>query len=128
MYVRFVIHQRDVDSGRRMGLFQAIALLEQSAALNPDERVVLEDAYGWFKQTLTVPGRLSRSTKPHARRVALSWFKDSAVEHIGRMRTLATLLSAHGYPVEMLRTIRPGYIVYEDDLQIAAEPFSDTPT
>lgn len=43
------------------------------------------------------------------------------------MRTLAGLLGAHGYTVEMLKTNRPGFIVYEDDAQIAAEPFADTP-
>lgn len=88
---------------------------------------MLEETYNWFKQSLPVPDRLSRSTRPHAHRAALSWYKDSAGEHIRRMRTLADLLGTHGYTVEMLRTHRPGFIVYEDDTQIAAEPFADTP-
>jgi hypothetical protein len=127
MYVRFVIQQKDQDSGRRQGLFQAIRFLESHATLRPEERALLDETYGWFKQSLRVPDRLSRSTRPHAHRVALSWYKDSAAEHIGRMRTLAGLLGAHGYTVEMLKTDRPGFIVYEDDTQIAAEPFADTP-
>ena len=88
---------------------------------------MLEETYDWFKQSLPVPDRMSRSKRPHAHRVALSWYKDSAAEHIRRMRTLAGLLGAHGYTVEMLRTNRLGFIVYEDDTQIAAEPFADTP-
>jgi len=30
--------------------------------------------------------------------------------------------------VEAITTDRPGYIIFEDDNQIAAEPFADTPT
>jgi hypothetical protein len=44
------------------------------------------------------------------------------------MRTSASLLDAYGFGVEMLKTSRPGFIVYEDHVQIAAEPFADTPT
>jgi hypothetical protein len=30
--------------------------------------------------------------------------------------------------VKVIKTHRPGYVVYEDEFQIAAYPFSDTPT
>jgi hypothetical protein len=39
------------------------------------------------------------------------------------MRELVALLVHKDVPVEELRTERPGYIVYEDEHQIAAEPF-----
>lgn len=78
MYVRFVIQKKDPDSGRRQGLFQAIQLLESHATLRPEERALLDETYSWFKQSLRVPDRLSRSARPHAHRVALSWYKDSA--------------------------------------------------
>lgn len=42
------------------------------------------------------------------------------------MRSLQQILEAHGIRVEIIRTDRPGYIVYEDAYQIAAEPFQDT--
>jgi hypothetical protein len=38
------------------------------------------------------------------------------------------ILEAHGVVVERIRTQRPGYIVYEDEHQVAAYPFADTPT
>lgn len=44
------------------------------------------------------------------------------------MHELAILLEAHGIIVNVIRTERPGYIVYEDPYQITAEPFSDTIT
>ncbi len=38
------------------------------------------------------------------------------------------ILEGHGIHTEMIATSRPGYIVYEDSYQIAAEPYADTPT
>ena len=57
---------------------------------------------------------------------AIFWFKPTATEAIRMLWGLAQLLRGHGYHVEMLTTDRPGYIVYEDDLQVAAIPFRDT--
>lgn len=42
------------------------------------------------------------------------------------MREIAAILEAHGVITEMIRTERPGYIVYQDEYQIVAEPFMDT--
>ncbi|HTV69742.1 MAG TPA: hypothetical protein VMF90_14505 [Rhizobiaceae bacterium] len=58
----------------------------------------------------------------------MSWFKPTAQEHIEKAFELTTILQQHGYIVEVLRTSRPGYVVYEDAHQIVAEPFFDTPT
>jgi len=64
--------------------------------------------------------------KTHAKNVALSWFKDSAIEHIRKMHGLAQILRAHDVHVEVIKTDRPGYVVYEDAYQITAEPFGDS--
>jgi len=60
--------------------------------------------------------------------VAISWFKDTAKEHIAQMYALSRIIEAHGVHIEVLRTNRPGYIVYDDVFQITAEPYADTPT
>jgi hypothetical protein len=39
------------------------------------------------------------------------------------MHALAALLRAKDVPVDILTTDRPGYIVFEDEYQVAAEPF-----
>ena len=41
------------------------------------------------------------------------------------MHQLKYILEANGYHVMLIREERIGYIVYEDDLQVIAEPFSD---
>ena len=43
------------------------------------------------------------------------------------MREYQRVLEAYDIRLEMLRTERPGYIVYEDDHQVVAYPFADTP-
>ena len=126
IYVRFVIGRNDADSGRRQGLFQAVSDLEHAGVLLQHEQLAYDETYEWFRHNLKKPKRLARSSRPHAKNVALSWFKDSAGEHIRRMHALAQILSDHGLHVEVLRTERPGYIVYEDAYQVAAEPFNDT--
>ncbi len=44
------------------------------------------------------------------------------------MRLFAVILEAHGIAVDVIQTERPGYVVYEDSVQVAAEPFKETCT
>ncbi len=48
---------------------------------------------------------------------------DTATEHLTRMHALAELLRARGLIVEVIHTDRPGHVVYEEECQVAAEPF-----
>jgi hypothetical protein len=128
MYIRFVIPEHDLDSGRRQGLFQALAGLDERGLLVGDAQARYRVAHDWFRRNLPTPNSFTRSSKPHAKKVALSWFKDSAVQHICVMRELAGILAAHDVVVQVLKTAQPGYVVYEDEFQVAAEPFSGTPT
>jgi len=128
VYVRFVIHANDEDSGRRQGLFQAMSDLEASEVLLEYEQSQYDALYEWFRKNLKKPRSFTRSSKPHAKKVALSWFKHTATEHIAKMHEVVHILRAHGVAVEILRTERPGYVVYEDQYQVTAEPFQETVT
>jgi hypothetical protein len=128
MFVRFVIHSNDADSGRRQGLFWALSDLDDAGRLLPHEQATWEEVHEWFRENLTTPASFSRSSRPHAKHVALSWFKDSATAHVANMYALVQVLKDHGIAVDVIRTARPGYIVYEDEYQIAAEPFNETVT
>jgi hypothetical protein len=35
---------------------------------------------------------------------AISWFKDSATEHLGRVRGLVAILENHGVPVQIVKS------------------------
>ena len=87
----------------------------------------LDDLREWFIDQLPIPTRFSLSPRPHRKAQALSWFKDEATVYIGKMREYRAVLEEYDVRIDMLRTERPGYIVYEDHHQVVAYPFADTP-
>jgi hypothetical protein len=127
-FVRFVAHTKDHRSGRRVGVFHAARRLSDWPHLSQEYCDRLDEIRQWFNQNLERPKRLSLSAKPNKQAQAISWFKESAIEHITQIRAMISILEKHGITVERIRTQRPGYIVYEDEHQVAAYPFADTPT
>jgi hypothetical protein len=82
----------------------------------------------WFDDRLEKPTRFTTSKPPNYRKPnkAISWFKDTATDNLSHIRDLMGILENHGIAVQMLKTDRVGYVVYEDEFQIVAEPFSET--
>ncbi|SNS27544.1 hypothetical protein SAMN05421770_101300 [Granulicella rosea] len=130
MYVRFVVPELDSESEREQGIFQAIVRLHEDGDLSPEERERLEVLRDWFNNWLDKPARFTASKPPYYRKQqrAISWFKDSAKAHIAVVFEMVAILRHHGIHVTMLKAERVGYVVYEDDYQIVAEPFADTLT
>ena len=128
MFIRFVIEDLDADSGRRQGLFQAAETLLTNGRVPSHDAHYLEELYAWFKVHLPVPDRFAASSRPHAKAQALSWFRGTATQHIRQMREYQRLLEEAGLRVSVLRTERPGYVVFEDEYQVVAYPFAETPT
>jgi hypothetical protein len=58
----------------------------------------------------------------------MSWFRDSATGCLSRMHELKRILEANGHAVTVIREDRIGFVVFEDDYQVVAEPFADTDT
>ena len=55
----------------------------------------------------------------------MCWFKASATEHIAKIYQMVYILEQSGVYVRVNKTRHPGYIVYEDEHQVVAEPFAD---
>jgi hypothetical protein len=106
-----------------MGVFMAASELRDDVHTSEDDRKVIQSVIEWFNEHLPEPQRLSRSTRSHAHNKAISWFRSTSVMHIDRMSSLVSVLKQYRYPVQIIRSTRPGYIVYEDEFQIVAEPF-----
>ncbi len=123
MFVRFVVDEIDEYSGVELGIFQAMYRLWRAGKLNRAEEAWWGDVRAWFNLKLDEPDRLARSHRTGAEACAISWFKVSAKEHIRRAREVVALLAEHHVHSRMLRSSRPGYVVYEDDFQVTAEPF-----
>ena len=81
----------------------------------------------WFNDNLEKPTRFTASKPPFYRKPnkARSWFKNNAKDHLAHIRDLVAILQNHGIAVRMLKTDRVGYVVYEDEFQIVAEPFTN---
>lgn len=132
MFLRFV-HSTTVDGMRaREGFFTAAYDLRAQDGIDASDRKQLEDMLAWFRLNLGLPSKFARSKSKGAYRreqtPGLSWFKPGAKEHLSMAYELADLLGRHGYHIEILKTERPGFVIYEDDVQLIAEPFADTKT
>jgi hypothetical protein len=127
MFIRFVTSEIDRQSGRRRGLFYAAYELEDRKEVGASDLEQLRAIHAWFSKNMCEPTRLTLSSRPHATAQALSWFRETAIDHISKMREMQIVLAKHGVFAETLRTSRPGYIVYEDAHQVVAHPFADTP-
>ena len=55
----------------------------------------------------------------------MCWFKSDALQHIAKAREMSCVLEQSGIYVWTIKTQRPGYVVYEDEYQVVAEPFAD---
>jgi hypothetical protein len=89
----------------------------------------LNRLFEWFNDRLPLPSKYSRTRNAsHKDSRCLAWFKDSASDCLGFAREVTEILRQHDVIVETIVTDRPGFIVYEDEVQIVAEPFSETPT
>ncbi len=130
-FIRFVQPRRHQESGVEDGLFGLAYELRDSPTLASGDRATLDDALAWFETHLETPARFNRTkSKGYYRRHTrgIAWFKDTAAEHLRRMHEIKTVLERNGHVVEVVVEARVGYVVYEDDFQVIAEPFSDTRT
>ena len=130
-FVRFVLTTRHPESGVEEGLFRAAYRLRDSARVEAEDRRLLTEVLDWFGKNVVTPDRFNRSkSKGFYRRTTrgIAWFRDSATECLSRMHRMRAVLEKYGHPVTMLTETRVGYVVYEDELQVVAEPFSDTQT
>ena len=126
MYLRFVVAEHDATSQQPLGVFQALYRLRRAGELAAHEDAWFAEIEEWFARHLKRPRRLTETRRPNAPDRAISWIKASAVDHVSRMRELVSLLEHKGLTVEELRTVRPGYVVYEDEFQVATIPFAET--
>src|SRR6058998_3220274 len=109
MYLRFVVAGVDDDSERGLGVFQATYNLRDKGKLYPYEEPHLDELRQWFNTHLEKPTRFTAAKPPYYRKRsrAISWFKDSAHEHIARVREMVAILENHGVPVRMIKADHP---------------------
>jgi hypothetical protein len=130
-FLRFVVTGLHPESGVEDGLFGPAYKLRDDPALAETERNTLSDTLTWFETNLKTPARFNRTrSKGYYRRDTrgIAWFRDTAGDCLTRMHVLKRLIESHGNAVAVIYETHVGYIVYEDEAQVVAEPFADTRT
>jgi hypothetical protein len=119
---------QNLNTGLPDGLFVAAYDLTRGNELPNHHRENLSELIDWFRKNLKRPSKFNSSSSKGADRrntKGVSWYKDTSIEHIEKMREISAILRDLGLSVNERATIRPGYIVYEDDFQVVAEPFNE---
>ncbi len=102
----------------------ALKYLRDDHSLTKDEDVKkLKELSGWFNQNLEKPTRFSKGSSKNNADVSLSWFKDSAKEHISRIQDFIEIAQKYDILIERITSKNPGYIVFEDEHPVSAVPF-----
>ena len=122
MYLRFITQFKNETGEYESGVFQASEFLRlNSNTFNYDKESLTRIKY-WFSANLDRPDRFSKSKSKNPHNNALSWFKDSATEHLKRMYEIKEILERYEIQVEVVKRENPGYIIYEDDYQVTTIP------
>jgi len=124
-YLRFVLEETDQRTGKDKGLFTAAYSALRSMELYEYQEVEIKESLKWLEKHLPVPEKFSKKRNAsHKNTHGISWFKPEATETLKQIRRIVAVLQEYGMKIQILKTTRPGYVVYEDDYQIVAEPFN----
>jgi hypothetical protein len=118
-YIRFVSGRQDEESHAEQGIFQAVAQALEWQNITGSDADELNEVQGWFSENLKKPTSFGRDKL----RLGICWFKTDSIEHISRIWQMVDILERNGIYVKKIRTNKPGYVIYEDEWQLVAEPF-----
>ena len=124
MFIRFYSGETDERSQVATGLFCAASELRWSKGLPDYEFDALNELKVWFNENMDSPyEHLRRNHGQYDR--AICWFRASAHEHLRRAWELVTILERNDILIWSIKSSRPGYIYYEDQVQVFALPYND---
>ena len=123
MFIRFLSSEIDERSQVAAGLFCAASKLRWTDDLPDYEFDALSDLRNWFNIHLESPFDHLPRTGRYER--AICWFKPTAGEHLARAWEMITILERNNVLIWTIRSRKTGYVYYEDEAQVFAEPFDD---
>jgi len=118
-YIRFVVGRKDEESHVEQGIFQASGQALEWQNITGSDADELKELQAWFSKNLEKPTSFGRSRL----RLGICWFKTGSAEHISRIWEMVHILERNGISVKKIRTDKPGYVIYEDEWQLVAEPY-----
>jgi len=118
-YIRFVVDRKDEDSHVGQGIFQAAVQALEWQLIKGSDADELNELRAWFNENLEKPNSFGRGKLS----LGICWFKTGSSDHISRIYEMVHVLERNGIRVKKIKTDKPGYVVYEDEWQLVAEPF-----
>lgn len=122
MYLRFITEFKNEWGEQETGVFQALGYLIRSEQVFEYDRQRLKEIREWFNKELDRPKRFNKHSNKNKANVAISWFKDSANQHLKNMYDLVPIFDNYGIRIEIIKKENPGYKVFEDSFQIVTIP------
>jgi hypothetical protein len=123
VYLRFTTEFTNEYDEIHTGIFSALRFVREYAFTQDDDVFKLKELQKWFNNNLEAPDRFSNAKNNNPASISLSWFKDSAKNHIKKIYEIREVLYKYGIVIEAVTAKNPGYIIYEDDYQVSAIPF-----
>jgi hypothetical protein len=121
MFIRFVEGSESENAARLTGLFMTAGNLDDEGGLDRHESEHLHAVFDWFQENLPCPPFRRNLDSGKWTSAAVCWFRPEAQAVISRMWDLVAILREHGVCVRLVRSRKPGKIIYEDKYQIVAE-------
>lgn len=121
MFIRFVEGSDSENAAWLTGLFTTAGILDDEGDLYRHESEHLHAVFDWFQENLPCPPFRSNLDSGAWTPSAVCWFRPEAHAVVTRMWDLVAILREHGISVRLVRSRKPGKIVYEDKYQIVAE-------
>ena len=129
MYVRFLGHATAKLGLRghpvvRTGIFGTAYPLSRNEGVPDWLRAEVRRELDWFETHLPVPGGGVFWVKSQRRwrRQGLCWFRPDAGVMISHAFNLRALIEDYGITVDVVKTERPGSVLYRDAYQVVARP------
>ncbi|HKO99563.1 MAG TPA: hypothetical protein VJU86_21470 [Pyrinomonadaceae bacterium] len=123
MFIRFVCGGIDQDSHVAAGLFSAALDLLWAGELPDYELEALTEIRDWFNLYLKSPFDYLPMEQRYYR--AICWFKTTAHEHLRQAWAMTAVLERNDILIWTIRSPAIGYVYYEDEVQVFAEPYND---
>jgi hypothetical protein len=119
IFIRLAINRADRDTNVPQGVFTAAWDLIYDGELTAEAEANLRELLHWFKVNLPSP-------KEKMPKQTIFWYKSENHELIQKTWELVSLLRYQDLAISLVKTERPGYIIYEDEFQVGAIPFKDS--
>jgi len=117
MFIRFVVGSESDSPRIQNGLFTEAACLKKKGILEPYQINQVNEIFAFFNANLPCPPYSKKNWSIDA----ISWFRDTATDFIDKMRDLSIILEENNLVVRVLKTDKPGMILYEDEFQIVSQ-------